>query len=237
MPILGMRGPAVDVRRCAYAGFPRGRDRKTMVQRRPINRLVGSILIVLLWVGFGSCSSTSLYNLAAPAGDFNPALSGAPSPRTIQVGFVNNTPFRAIFTYGSYDQLDEDTIPIFGQLRLEAHTSSNQTAQACQSSYSTGGSELVRLIDTNRNNAAVNITDERALVDGVYFSGAPLGDPLAAEPTEGTAQGMVVLNGVDFSCRRTDIDDTTGSGLLMFTFEQDATAPGGFRIDYLFIAP
>ncbi|MFQ5411738.1 MAG: hypothetical protein ACE5EC_05555 [Phycisphaerae bacterium] len=43
--------------------------------------------------------------------------------------------------------------------------------------------------------------------------------------------------GIDFTCERIDIRDSTGSGLLIFTFEQDPAAPGGFRIDYQFIQP
>ena len=88
----------------------------------------------------------------------------------------------------------------------------------------------------NRQSPLINITDERALVTGVNFSSAPAGDPLAAEPTEGTAEPKDVLNGVDFTCIRTDIRQTTGTGLLIFTFEQDASAPGGFRIDFSFFA-
>ncbi len=173
----------------------------------------------------------------APAGVF---VAGAvePAPSAIQVGFVNNTPHRAIFTYGAYDQFDQETIPTaFGQLRLEGNTASAQVAQPCRKTFSVGGDELVRLINANENDPNITITDPRALVRGIYFSSAPLGDPLEAEPTEGTAEGQVILNGVDFDCRRTDIHATSGSGLLLFTFEQDATAPGGFRIDYTFVSP
>jgi len=185
----------------------------------------------------GSCSTSALLNAWAPSAGF---VAGQvdPVPRAIQVGFINNTPYRAIFTYGAYDQLDQESIPTnFGQLRLEGNTSSNQVAQPCRKTFSVGGDELIRLLNENSDNANINITDPRALVRGVYFSSAPLGDPLEAEPTEGTADGRVCLNGIDFSCRRTSIEETTGSGLLLFTFVQDAAAPGGFRIDYSFINP
>jgi hypothetical protein len=185
----------------------------------------------------GSCSSSALLNAWAPSAGF---VAGQvdPVPRAIEVGFINNTPYRAIFTYGAYNQLDQESLPTnFGQLRLEGNTSSTQAAQPCRKTFSVGGDELVRLLNENSDDPNISITDPRALVRGVYFSSAPLGDPLEAEPTEGTAEGRVVLNGVDFSCRRTSINESTGSGLLLFTFVQDAAAPGGFRIDYSFINP
>lgn len=185
----------------------------------------------------GSCSTSALLNAWAPASDF---VAGQvdPVPRAIQVGFINNTPYRAIFTYGAYDQLDQESIPTaFGQLRLEGNTASAQVAQPCRETFSVGGDELIRLLEANQNSSSINITDPRALVRGVYFSNAPLGDPLEAEPTEGTADGRLVLNGIDFSCRRTNIEASTGTGLLLFTFVQDAAAPGGFRIDYSFVSP
>ena len=184
-----------------------------------------------------SCTTTALFNNLAPTSNFiTPA--GQPAPRTIQVGFINNTPFRAIFTFGAYVPLDNQTLPTnFGQLRLEGNTASGQIAQPCNKAFSVGGAELIRLIEENRNAPVINnnLTDEEALVTGVNFSGAPLGDPLEAFPTEGTAEGTVRLAGVDFTCERTDIRQVTGTGLLIFTFEQDAMSPGGFRIDFTFI--
>lgn len=156
------------------------------------------------------------------------------------MGFINNTPYRAIFTYGAYDQDDKSSLPTgFAQLRVEGSTSSAQVAQPCRKTFSVGGDELIRLINENRNDPTISgsITNENALVRGIYFSNAPLGDPLQDEPTEGTAEGLVLLNGVDFSCRRTDIRETTGSGLLLVTFVEDAAAPGGFRAEFSFVPP
>lgn len=204
------------------------------MHNRPITILTAFFLPSLVCCGT-SCNTSALLNLTAPSANFV-AGQTEPVPRALQVGFINNTPFRAIFSFGTYDQLDQESIPTaFGQLRLEGSTSSNQLQQPCRSTFSVGGDELIRLLNENDN--VLNINDPRAVVNGVYFSAAPLGDPLEAEPTEGTAEGRVLLNGVDFSCRRTNITDNTGTGLLTFTFEQDAAAPGGFRIDYSFIVP
>lgn len=203
----------------------------------PIRVLASAIVAAFVVTVSDSCTPNALQNINAPTADFV-GPSGSPTPRALQVGFINNTPFRAIFTFGTYDQLDKDTLPTgFGQLRLEGNTASPQAVQPCRKTFSLGGDELIQLIDTNRNDPSINITDERALVRGVNFSGAALGDPLEAEPTEGTAEPRLVLNGIDFTCVRTDIRQTTGTGLLLFTFEQDATAPGGFRIDYSFMQP
>lgn len=184
-----------------------------------------------------SCSTTALFNVPAATSDFAPGL-GLPTPRAIQVGFINNTPFRAILTFGGYEPYDQDALPTsFGQLRLEGNTASGQIAQPCRKAFSVGGADLVRLITENEADPTITVTDSQALIRGVNFSGAPLGDPLEAEPTEGTSEALVLLSGSDFTCARTDIRQTTGTGLLLFTFEQDAAAPGGFRIDYQFVAP
>jgi hypothetical protein len=177
-----------------------------------------------------------MLNSWAPAADFATG-TGAATPRAIIVGFINDTPYRAIFTFGAYDQDDQTSLPTsFQQLRLEGNTASQQFSQPCRKTFSVGGDELIRLITVNENDPDLTVSDQQALVHGVNFSSAPASDPLAAEPTEGTAQGRLVLDGVDFDCNRSDIRQTTGTGLLIFTFVQDASAAGGFRIDYSFIS-
>lgn len=199
-------------------------------------RRVGTVAAACTVVGLLACTPNSLFNNLAARSDFG--ANGTPVPRAIQVGFINNTPFRAIFTAGGYDQLSNDALPTnFVQLRLEGNSTTAQIPQPCRGTYSVGGAELVRRIELNRNSPNINITDNAALITGVNFSAAPLGDPLEAEPTEGTAVGRESLVGVDFTCQRTDIRQNTGTGLILYTFEQDAMAPGGFRIDFTFIAP
>jgi hypothetical protein len=56
----------------------------------------------------------------------------------------------------------------------------------------------------------------------VHFSSAPAGSTGEGLPTQGTAEGIERLLGVDYSCE----------DQLVFTFVQDPDAPGGFRIDY-----
>lgn len=141
----------------------------------------------------------------------------------IQIGFINNTPFRANFTFGGYDVLDSATVPVFGQLRVNGNSAAATQTQACRRTFSLGGAELIRLITVQN----LTVNDQPVLHTDVFFSSAPANDPLAAAPTEGTANGMVLQDGVDYLCQ----------GVLTFAFEQDAAAPGGFRVDYIFIKP
>lgn len=165
-----------------------------------------------------TCTPSAFLNLTASTSNLVGPL-GLPTPKRLDLVFINNTPFRAIFTFGGYDPLDQNTLPLgFGQLRLEGNSTSASLVQNCRKTFSVGGEELIRLIE----NSPLNVNDPRALVDGVNFSGAPSGDPLAAVATEGTAEGLVLRAGVDFECET----------LVIFTFEQDAAAPGGFRIDF-----
>jgi len=191
-----------------------------------MNRIAAVARLCLLAAGgacIASCTPTALLNISAPTSTFN-APTGVPVPRLLRVAFINNSPFRAIFTFGSYDPLNENTTPTgFGQLRLESGATSPVQNQPCRKSFSVGGEELIRLIDVRD----LPVADPRALIDGVNFSGAPLGDPLEAEPTEGTALGRTDRAGVDFTCE----------SVLIYSFEQDASAPGGFRIDLQVLPP
>ncbi len=207
-----------------------------MCRGRPITKLFTIILLCGGLLPLATCTPAALGPLASPTADFAPG--GQIIERALQIGFVNNTNFRAIFTYGGYNPLDKGTIPtFFGQLRLEGNTSSAQFAQPCRATFSVGGNELIRLVNLHESDPNITVADTRALVRGVYFSGAPLGDPLEAEPTEGTALGSVQILGVDYTCERPAIANPVGTGLLIFTFERDATAPGGFRVDYSFFLP
>lgn len=141
----------------------------------------------------------------------------------IQIGLINNTPFRVNFTFGGYDPLDQTTVPVFSQLRIEANTAAATQTQACRRVFSIGGAELTRLIEFQN----LTVNDMPVLHEDLYFSSAPVGDPLAAAPTEGTAVQQNLEVGVDYLC----------SGLLVFTFVQDAAQPGGFRVDYFFLNP
>jgi hypothetical protein len=137
---------------------------------------------------------------------------------TISVGFVNNTPFRAILTYGTYNPENQFSTPDFQALRLEGNSISVIDEPKCDRRMAVATSALISQI----TKAGANVPDQEALHSAVFFSAAPLGDALEAAATEGIAAGRDQDLGVDFKCR----------SLLIYTFEVDPRFLGGFRIDY-----
>ncbi len=176
-----------------------------------------AITLSTLSLAILSCATTDVTGLGTDAAlNFSVLNRG-----NILIGFINNTNARAIFTFGGFDQLDETTVPTFGQLRLNAGSASSQIVQPCRRVFAIGSPDLIRIVDARGQ----NVNDAQALVTGVNFSTAPANDPLATAPTEGTAAPLTLLNGVDYVC----------DGLLLFSFDEDPTAAGGFKITYRFV--
>lgn len=142
---------------------------------------------------------------------------------TITIVLINETPYRASFSYGMYDDLDRDPPGgvEFEQLRLEANTTIEEPVElTCARNFAVGTQEfLERVIAAD----AFDVTtfDPDAFVAQVNFSDAPEGSPLAAQPTVGFASGREWLLGVNYRC---------GDQLLV-TFLEDPSEPGGFRAD------
>lgn len=142
----------------------------------------------------------------------------------IQVQFINNTDFRASFSFGTYNSLDRNPPgPVsLSQQRLEAHTTSSVVTAPCRHDAAVGTQEYIqRVIDTGGDTG--NSFDADAFTAEINFSSAAQDSPSAALPTEGTADGIVARLGIDFKC----------ADLLIITFSADPNAPGGFRIDLL----
>ena len=140
----------------------------------------------------------------------------------VTIVIVNNTDYRASFTLGSYDayNLNPPGSVDMAQHRYEAHTTNTFTV-TCARNVAIGTQNLVdRAIATGEDQASGFDADAFGTV--VNFSSAASDSDAAALPTEGTAAGLEVLLGVDYACN----DE------LIFTFVQDATAAGGFRINY-----
>lgn len=169
-----------------------------------------ALLLVSLPAG---CTSTFLANQTAP-------ING-----TIEIVFINDTPYRASFTYGIFDALDR-TAPgdvAMSQTRIEAGQNETPAPVFCTRSFAIGTSEFInRALQANADKDAGAAFDPDAFSTKVHFSSAPADSPLAAVPIVGTAQGVEKLAGVDYNC----LDR------LIFTFRQDPDAAGGFRIDY-----
>lgn len=141
----------------------------------------------------------------------------------ITVQFINNTSARAIYTLGSYEplELNPPGVVTMVQQRLEANQTSTAATVPCVGTFAIGTDDLLQRIRvTNADNVA-NF-DADAFTADVSFSNAPTGSDAAGLPTVGVARGREFLLGVDFKC----------SDQLIFTFTQDASAPGGFRIDF-----
>lgn len=151
----------------------------------------------------------------------------------ITVSFINNTPFRAIFTVATFNFYDQFSVPAGviqfadgqdGTRLLEGNSAEGPDAFRCDRVLSIGGARMIqRLRDTGVDEGL----NEDALRPGVGFSAAAIGDPLGTLPTEGTAEPLDILQGAEFPCE----------ARIVITFEQDADAPGGFRIDHEVILP
>jgi hypothetical protein len=158
------------------------------------------------------CTSSLLLNQTA-------SLDGE-----VTIVVINDTPFRAAFTVGVFNDLEREPIGQvqFEQPRLEAGESLMPGAFPCTRDVAIGTDKLIRrILDTNGDQTQQNF-DPDVFTAVVHFSDAPADSDLAALPTVGTAVGMVRRIGVDHSC----------GDQLIFTLRQDPDAPGGFRIDF-----
>ena len=142
---------------------------------------------------------------------------------SVTVIVINNTEYRASFTLGGYDDLirNPPAAADLSQQRVEALTSTAAITLDCVRNIAIGTDDLVqRVLDTDGDE--VSNFDDDAFSANINFSSAPIDSTQAALPTVGTAAGIEVLLGVDFAC----------GDQLIFTLEQDATATGGFSIDF-----
>ncbi len=141
----------------------------------------------------------------------------------ITVIIINNTPYRAAFTFGGYDALDRDPPGEVSleQQRVEAYVSTTPITLPCNRNTAIGTEALIqRAIDTDADEEDEFDADAFAAV--VHFSSAPADSDAAALPTVGTAEGREVRLGVDYAC----------GDQLIFTLLEDATAAGGFRVEF-----
>ena len=198
--------------------------------------------VVALWLT--SCDVQTLLNQTATFGATGAGvLSGAPigsgGRENFRVFIENNTPFRAIFTTGVFDNTDEQSSPVFFQYSLDSQfISANSTATLegnantgivtlpCGRVFSVGSRSLISLIAANPGSLADDI-DEAALLDGVGFSSADISDEGADSPQEGFARGFELLLGVDFNC----------GSLLHLGLEFAAVGEDEFVVDLVEVFP
>ena len=172
---------------------------------REWRRLGVAMMAAVVLVTAGSCDQDQfLFNTIARRGEVN-------------VAFINDTPYRAIFSFGTYDPQDQASQLDFQQLRLEGDSFTEGTELTCRRVVSVGGEALLALAEENE----VEIEDEDAFVVGVSFSDTDPEDDLAGRPTVGTAGAATIRIGIDFTCET----------VVIFTFVEDSSQPGGFRVD------
>ncbi len=142
----------------------------------------------------------------------------------VQVLFINNTPYRAVFAVGTYDQTDPSSEPDFSQfghdedgLILEGDESSPIGSLECARVFSVGGPRMLALIEDNLPDADLL---EEAVVEGVHFF--DVSDEAAEPVLQGTAPAFEALLGVDFPC----------NALLIIYFEFDDLAADPFRVEF-----
>ena len=146
---------------------------------------------------------------------------------------INNTDARAIFTMGTYDDLDQFTLPdseFFGAesdgQRLEAGGDTSIVTLDCARVFSIGSEGLIRAIQDNDPDFPDDL-DEPAVVPGVYFSSSSLDSLNAALPTAGFAAPFEARLGVDFPC----------DAVLIVRLEINDVGPEEFRVDFEIIPP
>lgn len=172
-----------------------------------------------------SCDSAVFLNNTASLGGDVPGGRGS-----LDVTFVNNTPYRAIFTFGTYDPQDEGSNPQYGQFAvdaLQAETPFNRGLTGntttlrgiftplCGRVFALGTADMINRIKQDKlkpQNQAPTVED--AFRTGIYFSAVGISDPDANaknSPPVAYADPAQVLQGADYFC----------DSLLIFTFELD----------------
>ncbi|MCB9849928.1 MAG: hypothetical protein H6817_04410 [Phycisphaerales bacterium] len=185
-----------------------------------IRRITTTLAAILLFAPLSGCAFNALLHATSSLGGTVAGQRG-----NTQVLFINNTPYRAIFTFGAYDELDQNTEPTLQQfssdastLDLEGNTQSDTIDVQCARVYSIGGTGLITRVRANLDEGSF---DETSLVEGVNFSSAGVDDDDADAATEGKAAAHNALIGVDFEC----------GALLIYRFEVNDAGPEPFIVE------
>jgi len=190
-----------------------------------IRRALPVITVTLPAIVCGGCSIEPLLHRTASFGGDTAGDRGVCS-----VVFINNTPYRAVFTFAAYDDLDQNTFAadrdpesrIFAftddddALNLDGDAFSPLLTVECCRVFSVGGETMRQLI---RESLPPDQIVDDALVPGVYFVGVESDDEDAPLPM---AEPLDLLLGLDFPC----------DSLVIFRFEINEVGDAGFRVDY-----
>lgn len=196
-------------------GRPQGNT--SMKTGKLTGRLVLLAVVGLAPLGCGI--EALLANFASLGGD----TAGGRGNTTVL--FINNTPHRAIFTFGAYDNLDQDTELALisfsagdNTVTLEGNSQSELRSVPCTRVYAIGTPGLITRVRANLDEGEFV---EEALVRGVNFSSADVNDDEANDPTAGKAAPHEAFIGVDFEC----------GSLVIYRFEVNDAGPEAFVIE------
>jgi len=141
----------------------------------------------------------------------------------VTIIFINDTPYRAGFSFGSYDAFERSkTASItFEQQSVEPNTNTTPVSLPCRRNTAVGTEAFIERVLYTDTQLGTSY-DPDIFGPLVNFSSAAPDSPAAGLPIEGTAVGIEVRLGVDYAW----------GDQLIFTFVEDAAAPGGFRIEY-----
>ncbi len=145
-----------------------------------------------------------------------------------QVGvvFTNSTIYNISFTWGTWNDLDRQTPRLvdIDQVRLSGLTSTDIRLLPCARNMAIGTDKFVDwvMLSSEIDELAFEI---ELLNPVVHFSDAATDTDASTSPTVGTAEGVELLLGLDYSC-----DDQ-----IMITFVEDPDATGGFRLEWAVI--
>lgn len=206
-----------------------------------LNRRI--VLAGLALACLASCTTgdflTSLYNNTASLGGEEPGQRGA-----VQIGFINNTDYWAVFTYGLFDPQDEThNVLQYQQFTLDpdsslvGNTSSPTQVFTCARAIDLGTSRLLTAISEKGLQATLDTLaagkdeDGDGVPDGgIFFYNAKLGEDPPAEPV-GTAQPVSVAQGAEFACTRSPIKpgDPPSASFVLFSLDE---VDGKFVVTY-----
>jgi len=185
-------------------------------------RLVTTLSALAMLVAFNGCDS--LVSLTTSLGG-----SDAGGRGRVLVLFMNNTPYRAVFTTGMFDPADETTVPMIAQFVLDEtdgpvlppQSMSEIGSFTCARTLSLGSERLLELVDANAPEVEI---DPVAGVAGIGFFEE--GEDADVEPVSaGRIPSFDVRLGVDFPC----------GALLIFRFEINDVGEEPVRVDFQLI--
>jgi hypothetical protein len=141
----------------------------------------------------------------------------------ISIVYNNETQSRAIFSHGTWNELDRSFVRGVNlqPLRVPANTTTTAQNITCARNFAVATQQLVDWVALTEEPEQVDF-DAAALNATVFFSDEAADTIDADVPTAGTAVGIELLAGVDFSC----------GDRIIVSFVEDPDQPGGFRIDY-----